>query len=479
MDGAGGSLGGMAGSEATGGKASGGGGQVIDPGELDGSVAAELIDVLAGGSAEIVVSLERSKGFKGIVLVSLDGEPFRATQVFASPNDDQIALTIEAAPDTEQGYYEVSVLAESTDGVLSVEIPVTIRVRGAPWTLDLTFGDRERPWVREATQAEVAVDDAGYVYLRNQETIFRFDQRGVLDESFEPEGLGTQVGPMMGMENGVLIGTRGPAVPDQLIHFLGTGEKDPDWSGNAPPNILLLNLPWSLHRRDGRVVVAADYAYPFSWIQVFSMDGPIDPSFQEIYYYSSSGATSIQARIDSQGRVIVAPDPTTEGGPLRRLLPDGTLDTSFADDGELILAGENPKVLDFEVLEDDGLAILVETDNAYSLTIWSPSSSGGIVQSQPAEYPRYLLRLPGDRLLVIGNATRWPQFYARLYSGSGERLPLPGPDNSINLSDLLVESVPEASASADMQEPSYDPKSHRLVMTGLSQETQYLWSMWL
>lgn len=487
-------LGGAAGAEASGGRPEGSGGMTVDPGELDASVAVELVDILAGGSATVVVTLERTRGFEGTVLVSLDGEPqFSGTQVFAAADDDEVTLTIEATGEIEQGYYDVAIVAESADGVLGVEIPLNIRVRGAPGSLDLTFGDRQDPWLGEGPEAEVAVDDAGFVYLRNQETIFRFDRHGQLDESFEPEGLGTQLGGMIGMEEGVLIGTRGPTVPDQLIHFLGTGERDPVWTGSGPTrgneSPLLQWLPYSLDRRAERVVVGADY-YPqqYSTVQLFSAQGIFDAAFRDTRYLQDAVEGSLIARLDSQGRVLVTAK--LFGAPamsIRRLLADGSLDTTFADQGELVLAGTAPTVLNFEVLSEDGLVILLRDSSGARLAFWTPSEAGGIVHYNVLDESSFqhhaLLRVHNDELVMVAdNNGRFSfKYYAQLYSRNGIVNTSFGDVGAVNMNDLCEQhyaSTPDPSGPCQTpHHVAFDSYANRLIAYGESGKT--LFSIWL
>src|SRR5690606_24309435 len=119
----------------------------------DASVKGDLFDVLPGDSVDIAVILKRSGGFEGSVLVDLKpSDEFETALIFAAPTDKEVSLKLKADAELEQGYYETTITVRSTDGLLSVELPITVRVRGAPGTLDLTFGDLEEPWFLDATE---------------------------------------------------------------------------------------------------------------------------------------------------------------------------------------------------------------------------------------------------------------------------------------------------------------------------------------
>jgi hypothetical protein len=491
--GLGGSLGsggnsGMAGGEpGSGGKADGSGGQEApDPGAIEGRFASDLVDVLPGGSVNAKLLISRKRGFQGTVLVRLmSSDEFTGSQVFAARNEGEVSLTIQADFELEQGYYEMAVIAESSDGALSVEIPLTIRVRGAPGTLDLTYGDREMPWVGEGAQSEAAVDDAGYVYLRNESTVFRFDQYGGLDESFEPEGLGDELGAMIGMEDGVLIGTKGASTRTAVLHIRGTGKKEAGWSGlgqfgGTPMD--LTDLPWSLNRREARVAVAADYAYPASKIQLFSSAGIVDNSFIEAHFFTHINPK--HARIDSQGRILVA-EIQEPGTPMVRLLPNGGLDESFGEAGYLNLAVDEAEIVDFEVLSDDGVAILFrKTYPSTHLAIWTPSSTGGGSMTYH-ELPNggwSLLRLEGDRLLVTGfDGDRWPPTLIRLYERTGQPVSSFGTGGAVHLNEMsAVHYAPlPAFERLGWREPAFDSKNNRLIAHGNDLGKLYLFSIWL
>lgn len=492
--GSGGKSGSAGGDSGSGGKKTdGSGGQQEaepEPGAIEGRVTSTLYDVLPGGTVDVKLQIERKRGFEGTVLVSLkSSDEFSGSQVFVAPNEDEVSLTIHADFELEQGYYETTLIAESTDDLLNIDIPLSLRVRGAPGTLDLTFGDHEMPWFGEGTQAGAAVDDAGYTYLHNESTIFRFDPHGALDESFKPEGLGTQLGPMIGMENGVLIGTRGPAVPDQVIHFLGSAERNPSWTGSPPtegelpPTVSLQSLPFSLHRQGEKVAVAAEYSYPYSWVQLFSVDGRYDAAFEKIYFYNSSGNIDVHARLDSQGRVLGT---RRTDGTIHRLLPNGSLDTTFADKGALVLAGGGPNILDFEVLSDDGLAILVQdTYPAVKLAIWTPSNdetSGSLVYHDLPSGATNLLRLEGDRLLTTGReGDRWPPTLIRMYERTGQPVASFGTAGAVHLNEMGAQHYAPVPPFDRLgwKEPALDRKGNRLIAHGTDLGKLYLYSIWL
>lgn len=447
-----------------------------DPGAIDGRVKGTLFDVLPGGTVDVNVLIERQGAFEGTVIVSLkDSDEFTGTRLFAAPKEDEVSLKVQAAFDLEQGYYDATILAESSDGSLSVEIPVTFRVRGAMGTFDLTFGLQEIPGVQEGFH-QTAVDGAGFIYVRANGALLRFDERGELDESFEPEGLAAEMGTLLlGMTDGVLVSTAGPSVDHRLVHVLGSGKRKDGWTGTSS-TLPLLAHPFSLDRRNEKVAVAAEYGSSQSWIQLFSASGSLDTSFTENYFSGSSDTSPKIVRIDSQGRIIVA---NKASGTIHRLLPDGGLDPTFAE-GVLELEGDTVSIFDVAVLSDDGLAISADLTGRNSLITWTPAETGGLLESLDVSsyVPQYLFRLPDDQLLTVGYEFRNPSYFSYLHTRSREPVPGFGTNGRLDLVPFLTEA-PETDGYPQIGAPALDPKAHRLVLQATFGGNSYLFAVWL
>lgn len=469
---------------------SGGGGQPPERDSLGGLIDTQLVNVSPGDTVPIEVQIKRGGAFKGSVLVSFDGKQFSATPTLAIASKSNVILSIEASPNLEQGYYEGTILLESTDGDLNHELPVNIRVRGAPGAADQTFGDPEAPWVGLGNQVEAAVDDTGSIYLRTERTLFRFDERGIPIESFTPEGLDGTLGPMIGMKEGVLLGAGAPAAP-RVIHIHQSGQKNPDWSGTLPPDLILTSAPWSLTRRAGRIVVAGTYQYPSGRGQVFSYDGTLDRVFE-------AGVRTVHAmtlgfpftvRLDSETRIITAVSPP-EGynEPIRRLLPDGHIDATFGANGELPLVGTKPFVVDFDVLSDDTLAILTADGSQCSLALGTPTevTSPGVLRyrAAPAGYNQSLLLLATSdaRFLVLrGPNSPSPDYWVYLYSNDGQPITSFGQNGSLKLTDY-VNAYYAASPPSKLKAatPVFDRKANRLIVVWTTESGRvHLHSIWL
>ena len=479
-NGSGGKNGTAGGDSGSGGKkANGSGGQPEaepDPGAIDGRVKGTLFDVLPGGTVDVNVLIERQGAFEGTVIVSLkDSDEFTGTRLFAAPKEDEVSLKVAAAFDLEQGYYDATILAESSDGSLSVEIPVTFRVRGAMGTFDQTFGLQEVPDDSEVYTWAYAVDDAGAIYVRTDDSLFRFDERGELDESFAPEGLATGAGPLLGMKDGVLLSTTGPSLDHRLVHILGNGTTSESWTGTSS-TVSLLDHPFSLDRRGDQVAVAAEYASPQSWIQLFSASGSLDTSFTENYFSGSSDTSPKIVRIDSQGRIIVA---NKASGTIHRLLPDGGLDPTFAE-GVLELEGDTVSIFDVAVLSDDGLAIAADLAGRNNLITWTPAETGGLLESLDvlSYVPQYLFRLPDDQLLTVGYEFRNPSYFSYMYTRSREPVPAFGTNGRLDLTPLLVDA-PEADGYPGFGAPALDSKARRLVLPTTIGGKAYVFAVWL
>lgn len=447
---------GKAGSDAgSGGKGNGTGGEEADFGALDASVKGDLFDVLPGDSVDIAVTLKRSGGFGGTVLVDLKpSDEFETALVFAAPTDKEVSLRLKADAELEQGYYQTTITARSTDGVLSVELPITIRVRGAPGTRDLTFGDLEEPWFLDGPGVEVAVDDAGYVYFRNESTVHRFDRHGVLDEEFAPKGLGSKIGPMIGMADGILLGSSEGGVAE-VLHLRGNGSKSPNWTGigyfpNWPE--LAPSEVWSLHRNGGRVVVSGDYGDVIKDVALFSTSGLVVESFLPLHEHA--GRT---AKVDSQGRVVVGPANGWEPA-FTRLLPDGSLDLQMGPGGRLELSWAP---VDFDILEDDGVVVLFLSE----LLVTTPMAQADAVTSFPldaGEEAEQLVSLPGNRIFVISRPARTSIHRGRMYSSTGALVPLPGEGGVLKMNELVDEIGAQTGGSPG--KPVYDRAGRRLIV---------------
>lgn len=479
--GSGGTSGLAGGDPGTGGKAEGSGGQEPDPepdpGAIEGRLTNTLFDVLPGDSVNIKLLIERKRGFEGTVLVSLENtDGFTGSQVFAAPNEDEVSLTIQADFELEQGYYETAIFAESSDGSLSVEIPVTFRVRGAMGTFDQTFGLQEVPDDSEVYTWAYAVDDAGAIYVRTDDSLFRFDERGELDESFAPEGLATGAGPLLGMKDGVLLSTTGPSLDHRLVHILGNGTTSESWTGTSS-TVSLLDHPFSLDRRGDQVAVAAEYASPQSWLQLFSLTGTLNNSFTENYYYGSSDTSAKTVRIDSQGRIIVA---NQDPGTIRRLLPDGSLDTSFGEGGVLELDDNYAYIVDVAVMSDDGLAIVGGVNSVNSLVTWTPAETGGLLESIDLRsyIPARVFRLPNDNILTFGYELRNPSYFSYLHTRSREPVPTFGTNGRLDLVPL-IEDDPGTNGYPSISGIALDTKAQRLFFRTTLGGKAYLFAVWL
>ena len=478
--GSGGKSGSAGGDSGSGGKkAEGSGGKQEaepDPGAIEGRVTKTLFDILPGGTVDVNVIIERQGAFEGTVLLSLkSSDEFTGSRIFAAPKEDEVSLKVQAAFDLEQGYYDTALIAESSDGSLSVEIPVIFRVRGAMGTFDQTFGLQEVPDVQEGFH-QTAVDDAGFIYVRTEDSLLRFDERGELDESFEPEGLAAEMGTLLlGMTDGVLVSTAGPSVDHRLVHVLGSGKRKDGWTGTSS-TLPLLAHPFSLDRRSEKVAVAAEYGSSQSWIQLFSASGSLDTSFTENYFSGSSDTSPKIVRIDSQGRIIVA---NKASGTIHRLLPDGGLDPTFAE-GVLELEGDTVSIFDVAVLSDDGLAIAADLAGRNNLITWTPAETGGLLESLDvlSYVPQYLFRLPDDQLLTVGYEFRNPSYFSYMYTRSREPVPAFGTNGRLDLTPLLVDA-PEADGYPGFGAPALDSKARRLVLPTTIGGKAYVFAVWL
>lgn len=486
--GSGGKSGTAGGDSGSGGKkANGSGGQPEaepDPGAIDGRVKGTLFDVLPGGTVDVNVLIERQGAFEGTVLVSLkDSDEFTGTRLFAAPKEDEVSLKVAAAFDLEQGYYDATILAESSDGSLSVEIPVTFRVRGAPGTRDLTFGDRESPWMGTGYEARAAVDDAGFVYFRNEKTLIRFDREGRLDESFSLPKL-QFIGPMIGMEDGVLAAQPAEFAPySSFLHIRGSGARNAAWTGIVEIDYVPLEPtdPQAFYRRGDQVLITALWEDPGSHVQLFEASGPAITSFRErnLHFHSYEPT---HARIDSQGRVIYVREEYLPK--VRRLLPDGSVDASFAKEGDLHLG--DTTVIDFDVLSDDGFVLLLRDSSLeVTLAVWTPSDADpeGIMTYHPLP-PRIraLQVLEGDRLLTIeDDNSRHPVTTFRMFDREGQAISSFGESGAANVSALSNAYYAPLPAFDRFQweEPVWDKKANRLIAYGTDLGKTYLFSIWL
>ncbi len=488
-----GGLGGAPGSGGkSGGQAEGSGGKddsdeqepEADPGGLEARVTSELVDILAGGTAQVNVLIERQGAFEGTVLLSLiDSDEFTSTLLSAASEENEVSLAIEAGSDLEQGYYETTIVAESEDGTLSVELPVAIRVRGAPGTRDLTFGDRESPWMGTGYEARAAVDDAGFVYFRNEKTLIRFDREGRLDESFSLPKL-QFIGPMIGMEDGVLAAQPAEFAPySSFLHIRGSGARNAAWTGIVEIDYVPLEPtdPQAFYRRGDQVLITALWEDPGSHVQLFEASGPAITSFRErnLHFHSYEPT---HARIDSQGRVIYVREEYLPK--VRRLLPDGSVDASFAKEGDLHLG--DTTVIDFDVLSDDGFVLLLRDSSLeVTLAVWTPSDADpeGIMTYHPLP-PRIraLQVLEGDRLLTIeDDNSRHPVTTFRMFDREGQAISSFGESGAANVSALSNAYYAPLPAFDRFQweEPVWDKKANRLIAYGTDLGKTYLFSIWL
>jgi len=305
--------------------------------ELEASVR---LRVRTGSSVAVPFEIERTGGFEGGVLVSLEGLPGgvlsdSATLTGASSSG---GLTLIAAGDAlTGGPFSIRIKATSLDGQLEKKIDIDLVVAGPAGSLDTRFGDGGIIRLDANSFAGIHVNaDGGTIVaytlgdrVSTASTIARFDASGQLDSSFAPPMDGR-----FGLYSSFAVGSERIAL---WVQSYG-GETDKDGIVVLDQEGLLVEefgthgfvsfptaikfLQW---RVDGSLYVAASQ----DAITVLDDSGETDPG----YSLYSDDCMSFVAD-GANDRLIIGCSSETEVT-LARVLKDGSLDASFASSGEL------------------------------------------------------------------------------------------------------------------------------------------------
>ena len=283
--------------------------------------AIDKVQVTQGGSSTLQLNVTRLRGFEGAVQLTLQGLPAGVTApaVTLPAQATSVQVTLTALADAPHSL-PTTATVRATAGTLVASEPVTVTVRGRPGTLDTSFGGGvvvtsvgpSEDYVQAvAVQADGKVVTVGTT-ATNVGTVValtRHQRDGTLDTAFGTAG-----------EAVVQVGARGDSARAVAI------------------------------QPDGKIVVAGwtDQTGIDANFMVlrFLPDGTLDAGFAQggklIVPFGTGTDRAYAVAVQDDGRIVVAGTPlistsiTGQDFALIRVMPDGTLDTSFGQGGKVI-----------------------------------------------------------------------------------------------------------------------------------------------
>ena len=280
----------------------------------------------------------------------------------------------------------------------------------SPGDLDQSFGDQGRSFfavgeygavaTASVLQADNKIVLAGYTFFGGQPTgnedfvVVRLNANGTLDTTFGSGGIArTPIDlRLRGLDhaNDVALGPGGTITVAgrsetasggwamSLVRYTSSGSLDPTFDGDGIWTLDLTNgadFARSVAiQPDGKAVAAgSSYAPPTPWpgwtVLRLNLDGSFDSTFDAdgiavtAVGDPAQGDKAEEVEILGNGRLLVGgvadeSYPTMRDFTIARYMPDGSLDSTFGNDGVVVtLGGRSDQVTDLEVLPDGRLIL--------------------------------------------------------------------------------------------------------------------------
>lgn len=285
-------------------------------------VASSDLRATTGVPAVIHVTIERRAPIDTPILFALGGATGLAIQAApVAPSVDAVDVAVVAG--NRHGLQRVTLSATTAAYPSFVaEVPLTVDVRGAPGSLDTTFG----------TGGIAVTGILGF----GADVALGAD--GGIVGAFFPRS--DQLSPGLSLVRVLTDGTLDPAFGDGgVVHHGGGGSAGGLRGGVA----YLAVLP------DARMVVGWD-AYPDVVVGRLLADGRPDPTFPDAVVIPNDTVANLDRT--SAGKILVSGTLTT-----RRLFDDGGIDTTFGDAGDAITGSAN-KGTGVTSFADDSLVVM-------------------------------------------------------------------------------------------------------------------------
>ncbi len=345
-------------------------------------------------------------------------DPFGTSQTLATLDGDDIVLAVKTG-----------------DGEISV---VRLLAEGG---FDASFGDAGHASVPLGTNewatvefASLTVDSSGGVILASSSStsedyhlvLARLTAGGVIDATFGAGGVVTEplsywsgnVGGVTVAGDRIVVGVDVTVPPREasrmgVLQFEADGDLDLAFGDSGQVSIIVSDDLFAENpedvvvQADGKIVVASTYDIDYRLYR-FLQNGGLDTAFggdgqvdlAEYGVHGSSLALQADGRLLLGGWAFESDEFWSKDATLTRLLPDGSLDTSFGDGGTLTFeepetTGQTARV---EVLADGSIIVVLVEDGEYTVRRVLPSgvvdaSFGGgqpVVLEHEAGYADFL-----------------------------------------------------------------------------------------
>lgn len=335
----------------------GGGGDGGGGGSFSLSVDPGSLMLRRGASADVEVTADRTGGFDGDIVISVDGLPdgVTAEALTIAGAETTGTLTLDAEGGATEGEAALTVSGESGAGGSDLQLLVA----GAPGDLDLTFGDQGQLATQLGIDGMIAgrgvtlQDDGKIVGTGSsgaQAITYRLLADGTVDDTFgggggvvttgAGESSGGLVPIVLGDGRVVVAGWGGPldvGYDSVLYGYTADGVLDSGFgsSGTRKSNLGdgFDEFHGLVHDQDGKLLAAGVLltSPPSSQVIRYSGTGNKDGTYTAA---ATSGASVEALMLQSDGKAVLA---GYSGNPsdfwLERHLADGSLDTGFDSDG--------------------------------------------------------------------------------------------------------------------------------------------------
>jgi uncharacterized delta-60 repeat protein len=260
----------------------------------------------------------------------------------------------------------------------------TFTIQGSvssPGGLDLTFsgdGKQTSDFGSSEYAEAVAVQADGKLVVAGT-WLTRYNPDGTLDTSFSGDGRVGSGGAAVAVQSDgrIVVARTGGSGYNQdfsVARYMSDGSPDPSFSGDGAVTTDLTGYSdWPMGmaiQPDGKIVVAGSAGDDYGLVR-YRKDGTLDPSFGDggIVATNAYDVDTLEAvAVQPDGRIVVTGSFSSSAGcdygcdptyaTLARYLEDGTLDSSFSDDGLLVTElGWNWSWSDM-VLQPDGRIVI-------------------------------------------------------------------------------------------------------------------------
>lgn len=368
------------------------------------SFAIELppfVSVRGGQSITTEVKVARS-GFTGPITIALGGTP--ETGISAAPltipaDGTSGSLVITTTTEATQGNHELVVAGSDAEGGRKQSATTKLVVRGEPGTLDMSFGARGIARENAGTGAGlggVKVQPDGRVVVAasfdKDLGALRFDENGAIDATFGSQG--KTLTNMVSEGNALEDYVTSLALSNDGIYLAGWTQSPSSFYASAR-----LDAKGQL---DPRFFTTGYRVFPYQPNTAFNGSTTLfsvvtqkagQPVFGGSVFVSGEGDHMVLVRMKADGTF----DPTFS--------VDGFYDSGLAQSCQGVAIAENDDILCAAHTGGNSFGVARVTSEGMNREGFGATNSFATVTWGGPAYPKDVIALPGDKLLVAGDVS--------------------------------------------------------------------------